>query len=232
MQVKPKLVEFEQAPVIFGIDNSDPFYSKKNVSAAWTLQRAFRVFRAKKIASRKRYELWLRSAARQWSLMNHLAETNTLNMQAHNVAGLLGVRPVKPVFFDEIRHPFLPARLTSTVAKEAEAVAIKREFDYKMRDRIAYLQKCAIMQGREYFAVGYEKLTYNRKLSLFSSMAYGLMFKKKAPQIRDVQGARGVQVLAKQQALVTGMDKYRFEQFVGSPHVRYYKVRIGRKKAQ
>lgn len=152
--MKPKLVEFEQRPVIFGVDKDDPFYSKRNVNAAWTLQRAFRVFRAKKIASRKRYELWLRSAGRQWLLMNHLAETNTVTMQAHNVAGLLGVRPVKPVFFDEIRHPFQPARLSSTVNKEVESIAINREFDHKYRDRIAYLQKCAIMQGREYFATG------------------------------------------------------------------------------
>lgn len=152
--MKPKLIEFEQRQVIFGLDKDDPFFSKKNVNAAWTLQRAFRVFRAKKMASRRRYELWLRSAARQWSLMNHLAESNTITMQAHNAAGFLGVRPAKPVFYDEIRHPFQPPRLSSTVNKEAENIAIKREFDYKYRDRIAYLQKCAIMQGREYFAVG------------------------------------------------------------------------------
>lgn len=232
IQVKPKLLEYEQAAVIFGLNGSDPFYCKKNVSAAWTLQRAFRVFRARKIASRKRYELWLRSAARQWSLMNHMAETNTLNMQAHNVAGLLGVRPAKPVFFDEIRHPFLPPRLASTVAREAESLAIKREFDYKIRDRIAYLQKCAIIQGREYFATGYERLTTNRKLSLVSSMAYGAMFKRAAGKGKggsglaevSAQGARGVKALTR--SSVTGMDQYCFEQFQGTPHVRYYKVLI------
>jgi hypothetical protein len=163
-QVKPKLIEFEQRAVIFGLDASDPFYSKKNVNAAWTVQRAFRVFRARKIASRKRYELWLRSAGRQWSLMNHLAETNTVTMQAHNIAGLLGIRPAKPVFYDEIRHPFQPARLASTVNKEAERVAVAREFEYKYRDRIAYLQKCAIMQGREYFAMGESSIAVVRAI--------------------------------------------------------------------
>lgn len=224
VQVKPKLLEYEQPSVIFGVDGSDPFFCKKNVNAVWTLQRAFRVFRARKIASRKRYELWLRSAGRQWSLLNHLAETNTLNMQAHNVAGLLGVRPAKPVFFDEIRHPFLPARLTSNVTKEAESVAIAREWEFKYRDRINYLQKCAIIQGREYFSTGYEKLTFNRKLNIFSSMSYGMVFKKKSQNISDMQGTRGVKFLAKQQSMVTGLDKFCFEQFQGSPHVRYYKV--------
>jgi hypothetical protein len=71
---------------------------------------------------------------------------------------------------------------------------------------------------------GYEKMTFNRKAHLFSSLAYGLFFKKKAPALRDVQGTKGVRVLARNQSMVTGMDKYCFEQFQGSPHVRYYKV--------
>lgn len=225
VQVKPKLLEYEQPTVIFGMHETDPFYCKKNVAAAWTLQRAFRVFRARKIASRKRYELWLRSAARQWSLLNHLAETNTVTMQAHNVMGLLGIRPAKPVFYDEIRHPFQPPRLTSNVTKESEAVTIQREYEFRYRDRIAYLQKCAIIQGREYFPTGYEKMTNLRKLGLLYTMTFGMKKKANAPGISDMQGSRGVKVLAKQ-SLVTGMDKYRFDQFQGSPHVRYYRVRL------
>lgn len=176
IQVKPKLLEYEQPTGIFGTNNDDPFYSKKNVKAAWTLQLAFRVFRAKKIASRKRYELWLRAAARQWTLMNHLAETNTVTMQAHNIAGLLGVRPVKPVYYDEIRHPFQPPRLTATVAKEAESVSIKREFEYKVRDRLVYLQKCAIMQGREYFATGKVYSSPGSLHSFTSHFSRGVVF--------------------------------------------------------
>jgi hypothetical protein len=223
IQIKPKLLEYEYPEVIFGLDNTDPFFSKKNVNAAWTLQRAFRIFRAKKIASRKRYELWLRSAGRQWSLLNHMAETNTMNMQAHNVAGLLRVRPKKPIFFDEIRHTFMPQRLLSNVTKEAESVAIKREFDVKLRDRMTYLQKCAIMQGREFFHIGYEKMSSNRKVTVFSNILYGMMFKKRAQGASAPTGAKGVKFLTKQ-SLVTGLDMYSFDQFQGSPHVRYYKV--------
>ena len=225
VQVKPKLLEYEQPSVIFGVNGDDPFYSKKNVSAAWTLQRAFRVFRARKIASRKRYELWLRSAARQWSLLNHFAENNTVNMQAYNVAGIFGIRPAKPVFYDEIRHPFQPPRLTSNVAKESEAVTIKREFEYRYRDRIAYLQKCAIIQGKEYFPTGYEKMTYARKVGQLYRMVFGMKKKTTGSGSSDLQGSKGVKNLARQ-SLVTGMDKYRFDQFQGSPHVRYYKVSI------
>lgn len=226
VQVKPRLLEYEQPSVIFGIDPDDPFYCKKNVNAAWTVQRAFRVFRSRKIASRKRYELWLRSAGRQWSLLSHMAETNTLTFQGYNVAGLIGVRPVKPVFYDEIRHPFTPARLTSRASRDGEVVAIKKEYDLRYRDRIAYLQKCALMQGREYFATGYERMNFGRKLGLLASMSYGLVFKKKAPNISDMQGTRGVKFLSRQQSMVTGLDQYCFKQFQGSPHVRYYKVRI------
>lgn len=68
-------------------------------------------------------------------------------------------------------------------------------------------------------------MTFNRKLNLFSSMAYGMVFKKKSPALKDVQGSRGVRTM-RQTAMVTGMDKYSFEQFLGSPHVRYYKVSV------
>lgn len=68
-------------------------------------------------------------------------------------------------------------------------------------------------------------MTMNRKLNLFSSMAYGLVVKKKAPALQDMRGTKGARFLARQQSMVTGMDKYCFEQFQGSQHVRYYKVR-------
>lgn len=226
IQRKPALVEYEPIPAIFGIDPEDPFFSKANVNAAWTVQRAFRVFRAKKIASRKRYELWLRSSARQFSLLYHLAETNTMTTQAYNVAGIFKIRPQKPVFYDEIRHPFMPPRLTKQVARESEKVSIQREFEYRARDRIAYLQKAALISGKEYFSTGYEKMTFNRKLRILSNF-FSFGFKSKRPATsQDVPtgGARGIKAFSRQPAMVTGMDKFSFEQFHGSPHVRYYKV--------
>jgi hypothetical protein len=55
----PLLDDWKPPTPIFGVQYSehasDPYYSKKRVGAAWTVQRGFRVFRARKIASRKRY---------------------------------------------------------------------------------------------------------------------------------------------------------------------------------
>jgi hypothetical protein len=68
-----------QYPSKFGLDPTSEFYSKKNVYAAWTIQRAFRVFRAKKIVARVRYEHWRKNINRHHSLLHHLSEANALS---------------------------------------------------------------------------------------------------------------------------------------------------------
>lgn len=85
------------------------------------------------------------------------------------------------------------------------------------------MQKCAIIAGKEYFATGYERMTMNRKLLMFLRGSFGVL-SKGSSNIRGIFGSKGAKVLSKQAPLVTGLDKYCFEQFIGSPHVRYPKV--------
>jgi hypothetical protein len=76
---KPKLGEhFVQGHIVFGTDPTNPFCSRTNVKAAWIIQRAWRCHRARKVAQRKRFELWLRAFDSQCSLYGMLADTNTL----------------------------------------------------------------------------------------------------------------------------------------------------------
>lgn len=228
IESKPLLSEYVPRVPIFGLNKDQPFFSKRNIKAAWTIQRTYRAYRGRKMAAKRRYELWIQSSARQWSMVNHMAETNTLSAQGNTIAGMLRVKPHKPVFFDEIRHAFLPARLMSNAAKPLEKKVIAGEFAQKREDRIKYLQKCAFMRGKDQlqqFSLGMERMTWNRKIRMFASIAFGLV-RKGGSDIRDFQGTRGMKFLAKQQSMVTGLDKYCFDQFEGSPHVRYYKVSL------
>lgn len=204
-------------------DIDDPFFSKKNMFAAWKIQCAYRCYRAKKIVNRSRYEFWLRSISRQWSLYNHLSETNTLTTQGYNVAWLLKVLPKRKVFYDELRHVVIPGRYLKQSEKIPENTAIMREYMIKYRDRMTYLQKCAILNGKDYFATGYQPMTSSRKLFLTLKGSTGFI-SKGLSCIRGLFGSKGVKELKKQTTLVTGLDKYFFPQFVGSPHVRYHKV--------
>ena len=43
-------------PPAFGLQGGDPFYSRRNAAAAWTIQRAFRCYRARKVTHLARLE--------------------------------------------------------------------------------------------------------------------------------------------------------------------------------
>ncbi len=209
---KPVLTGFKQPFVVFGLSEDDPFYQYKNVVAAWTIQRAFRMHRARKITARKRYELWVRSGDIQNVLFNCLSDSNSLTTQAYNMYSVLGFQPKRPVFYDEIRHPVLPPRFIATATKVDEKVSLKQEFDAKIADRLVFLEKCAVRRGRDFFGIGNEKFTRYRKLKLLFRKLCG--FRKVEPNPNNPNG---------NMRLVEGMNSYMFSQFYGSPHVRYSK---------
>ena len=224
IQKLPSLEEYRLPEWMFGTDAANEFYCEKNVLAAWTIQQVFRAYRSRKIVARRRYELWMRASARQWALSNHMADTNTLSVQGINVAHFLRLRPPKPVHFQEVRHPVQPGRLASHVTKPIEKKVINKEFEMKYRDRLKFLQKSALIRGKQYFALGYEKMTGRRELGLFFRRALGLSKRANAPAVKDLTSAKGARFLAQQQSMVTGLDRYCFDQFQGSPHVRYFKT--------
>ena len=61
--------------IVFGNNGGDPFYGRANAAAAWTIQRAFRIYRSRKIAARLRFELWERTKAQHASMLAHLMVT-------------------------------------------------------------------------------------------------------------------------------------------------------------
>ena len=66
-------------------------------------------------------------------------------------------------------------------------------------------------------------MTSSRKIFLALKGSTGFI-SKGLSCMRGLFGSKGVKELRKQTTLVTGLDKYFFPQFVGSPHVRYHKV--------
>lgn len=49
---------------MYGYKPEDPFYKRSNVKAALKIQRAYRIFRSRKITARKRYEMWSRTVGK------------------------------------------------------------------------------------------------------------------------------------------------------------------------
>jgi len=227
----PKLEGFVQNFVMFGLNEGDPMFSRKNINAAWTMQCAFRMHRSRKIVARRRYELWLRSGDRQANFFAHLAETNSLTMQANNILNFMGVRPAKPVFFDEVRHPTLSGRYDNSTHVKNELKSLKLEFNQKYRERLLYLQQAAVIEGKEYFSKGFEKISKKYKLKMASRRIFG--YKPPVDKVtgkpitpKDLVGLKGAQAIANDQLKVKGIDAYDFTQFLDSPHIRYYKSYI------
>ncbi len=152
-----------------------------------------------------------------------MSECNTLSMQGYHVAHALHISSRKPVHYDEQRHFILPGRFTSNAKKPNEQAVIQREFDQKHRDRMVFMQRSALIAGKTFFGTGYQRMTFNRKLGLFMNVSLGL-FSSGGTNVKDLFGSRGAKFLSKQKSMVTGLDKYCFKQFMGSPHVRYYKT--------
>ena len=147
----------------------------------------------------------------------HLAETNTLSTQANNILDFLGVRPTKPVFFDEVRHPTVSERYLSNLRSKDEKKNLKLEFEAKYRERLLFLQKSAVIEGKQYFNLGFERITTNYKLKLAFRRAFGIKRKKKSKV--STSGHRVVKALQGTQALVEGLACYDFKQFENSPHI-------------
>lgn len=219
----PSLPLLTAATEIFGLKGDDPYFSKKNINAAWTIQRAYRMHRARQIAGQKRYEHWKQCISRQHSLLLHLSDSNALNTQGFNFAHLLNIRSFRPIKFDEIRHKLKPARLSNVIAKASERSVINKEIDLKLKDRMKFLQKSALKQSKDFFATGYDQLSSRKKLGNFLSSIYGLFYRKKE---LSVPGVQGLKQLAGKQTSISGTDRYTFKQFHASPHVRYYKTSL------
>ncbi|RYH31298.1 hypothetical protein EON65_02940 [archaeon] len=219
----PSLPMLTAATEIFGMRDDDPYYCKKNIYAAWTIQRAYRMHRARQIVGQKRFEHWKQCITRQHSLILHLSDSNALNTQGFNFAKLLNIRSFRPIKFDEIRHKLKPGRLSNVIAKASERSVISKEIDLKLKDRLKFLQKSALKQSKDFFATGYEQISSRKKLGMFLSSVYGLFYKKKDYSISGVQG---VKYISGKQTLISGTDRYTFKQFHASPHVRYYKTSL------
>ena len=223
------LFNLNQKFVIFGTNPDEPeFYNEKNIYAAWTIQRAYRVYRSQKIAARRRYEVWMRSNGRQWSLLNHLGDFNAISKPSFFVTKLLRLMPYRPIVNTEIGHGIIPPRLSSQTLKKNEEKMLKKEFEGTYRDRLNYLQKCQLLKSSGHFSLGFEKLTTTRKLTKLIGISYGLMFKrnkKNTYKLKDISGSKGLRLSANN-SMVTGLDRYCFDQFNGSPHVRYPKLSL------
>ena len=221
--IPTELDGFEQKFVLFGVNEGDPMFTRRNILAAWTLQRAYRCHRARRVVARRRFELWLQSCDRQWSFFNHLADTNTLSMQSNFFLDFLQIRPVKPSFYDEVRHPLLSGRYDSQTKKKDEKKTILAEFNTKYQQRLLFLQKAQLTRGKEYFATGWEKLTRQKKFFMFLQRVCGLS-SSGGVALKDLSGRSGAKFVSQSSSMVVGTAPYVFDQFMNSPHVRYYKT--------
>jgi hypothetical protein len=218
---KPLLREKLVQPfVVFGTDPTNPFCGRKNVIAAWKIQQTFRRHRARKVASRLRYEFWQRAVDTQKTLYEQLSDTNTLTRQAYTITGLLGMRVRRAILFDEMRFPLFPGRYAMTSKKMNEKSNIRKELDVKIRQRQYFLETAANAKGRNFFSTGAARMAGAQQVSMMFSLLCG-MFSGGRLKLGDMQGPKGARMIAKQKTRVTGMDFYEFRQFVGCPHVRY-----------
>jgi hypothetical protein len=143
---------------IFGLQKKSNFYNKKNILAAWTIQRAFRVYKSKKIVERRRYEVWKQSIAIQSSLVHNLIEANYYNDNAYSLLTkkikLQSKKKKNFFFFDEIKNVLIPYRLHKNVQKNNETLIIKKEYQQMVSDRTRFLQKMYLKKGKDYFKTG------------------------------------------------------------------------------
>lgn len=98
----PPLPPIRQEHVVFGLNPEDEFYSRRNVTAAWRIQAAFRMHRARRMVARKRFEQWMQNIGRQAALLQHLSQSNALNTQGYNLAKLLKLRYFPLNYFSTI----------------------------------------------------------------------------------------------------------------------------------
>lgn len=198
----------------------EPEFSKDRIVAAWTIQQAYRMHRARKRVSRQRYEMWTRRLDTQRSLINQLMDTNTLTTQAYFAAGKLRLRPTNNILFDELRHTIYPMRLQSTKHDTKLLPAIKWEYDEKFKTRMKFLEKAFVSRAKGAFLTGWQKITRFRKFALFCRKSCGYVGKTLLA-LKDMLGARGVRNISRHKYLVAGLNIHKFPEFDGSPHIRF-----------
>lgn len=206
---------------LYGNNQQDPFYRRSNVDAAFVIQRAYRIYRAKKVAARVRYETWIRTAALHASFINQLSDMNSLTNVGDFMTRLINVRPRQLITFNEIHHELFPGRFRALFRVSDESIAVRKEFIKKYQQRMLFLKKCAVIRTKfknndsEYFFTGYELLTTFRLLKLLAYATYGKFTSSKLNS--DI---------TQNSKMITGLRQYKFKQFIGSPHVRYSKTSI------
>ncbi|CAM9115659.1 unnamed protein product, partial [Ectocarpus fasciculatus] len=210
-------------PILYGLSSS-PEHSRERVSAAWTIQRAYRCHVARKRVSRRRYELWTRRTDLQRSIIKQMTETNTLTTQAYFLTGRLGIRPKQNIRFDEVRHSLHPERINAKKQQQRMGPLIKREFAEKYKGRIRYLEKAAVMPEKGAFIIGWRKMNIFRKLGSLLGVGFGFTLNG-AMKLKDMIGGRpknlAVLIKRERRTMVKGLNQHFFKCFVGSPHVRF-----------
>lgn len=95
----------------FGVNPEDMLFTKKNITAALKIQMAYRVYRARCIVARKRYERWRRCVHRQLNFYSQFQDFNALSFHGYSMSKIFKLQPPMPVRFHEIRHKIQPARI-------------------------------------------------------------------------------------------------------------------------
>ena len=198
----------------------DTRYSRAQALKAATIQRAWRSYRAKKIAARKRYEFWHRAAMKQRSLLHLLKDRNIMTTHGYHVGGFIGLRSQRRVEFSEIRHEIVPARIKSNGRGNRVGPAIRREFAKRYQQRLRFLERAIAHEKVNVFQIGATRLHLLRRFKMFLNLSFGMMMRS-AKMLGNLRGFRGTKYIAGHKGLVTGLNRFYFEQFEGSPHVRF-----------
>ena len=161
-----KFKDYNRPFAVFGLHPDDPFYNRKNVTAAWTIQRAFRTHQSRNKVAKVRFEMWVRTAAVHSSLLSHLADSGSMTAQGLQLALTVGARPKKPIKVAAQYNSILPERLSAVIVAGAEVIAIRREFEDHVRTRGLKIMKAAAATGLpgDYFLPGYQPFTFSRKV--------------------------------------------------------------------
>jgi hypothetical protein len=223
---------FHRRPVVFTGSDS-PEESKVCISAAWTIQLCYRRYAARKRVKKRRYEVWIRQADAQRSLMNLLESTNTLTAQSYFFTGKLRLRPLNNILYDEIRHTILSSRLIASKFLSQLGPAIRHETELKHSHRIKYLEKAVVAASSSAsaasssspFLIGWNRVTTFRKLYFFCRISLGYL-NRSALKLSDLCGRKGIREFSKRASVVTGLNTYTFHDFYTSPHVRFPNIQM------
>ena len=148
--------------------------------------------------------------------------------------GLLRLRSNKPVAYTENRPEVLPLRIMHHGNRGNPRRAIQKEFHNRIKQRIEFLENAAI-NGKSVFNAGFHQLHFPRKLLMFFN--YGLGFFVSNNKGTSSRGVKSLKLLRNNNSnnknaynttigKVTGLNKYYFDQFEGSPHVRFAKATL------